>query len=308
MSVDRRLIVAAVLVTVVANLLVATREAEETDSEQHHVQAVGQALLDEMRTSMIGATVLAHGDGAWVGRLDLSAAPAIPSASLPRTTTARTFGRESVSGERTGNTLVFASPARRLVMRGADQRTLRIQLHRLVAYYLTVAGEGPRPDAPGGLNLARFVSVRVVDADQIDAIPDREERTRILRQIAGRKGDRSVAWAFRRRGASAGVYRIDPKTGALRSGGPLPADPAHSEVALLPGDQMSVASNYADPSVGVVSFARRSDDRGGFPHGFEVQLSSSSTRQVMVHLTLTTHRQNAPVTADLRGIALARQT
>jgi hypothetical protein len=305
--------VLGVLVATVCNLIGAARHGKAVDEGRLAVDTECQRILDEIRTSMIGAIPVARveADGAlrWLDHLAWQpTARPIEFTRLARASAGVAFGKESRTASRTGNAVLFARPSRHAWIRGSDRRAHRICTYRLVCYYLTDDGGGSR------LDLARFVSVRVADVAQLEAVTTASDRAEILRVLAADTDGSAVRWLWRPgETPAAGILRIDSATGAMRAGMRLPADAEHSVARVLSSDRFSVATNATDATDdtdGVGRLAFRSSAHGGFPHGFELQFGGpASARQMELHLTLIgggsiCRAGDVPVSADLRSIAV----
>jgi hypothetical protein len=298
--------VLGVLVATVCNLIGAARQGQAVDEGRLAVDTECQRVLDEIRTSMVGAIPVARVDAdgvsGWFERLAWQpVARPIEFTRLARASAGVAFGKESRTASRTGNAVLFARPSRHVWIRGSDQRAHRICTYRLVCYYLTDDVDGSR------LELASFVSVRVADAAQLEAVTTASDRAEISRVLASGTDGSAVRWLWRPGATPAeGILRIDSETGATRTGMRLPADAEHSVARVLSSDRFSVATNAANETVGVGRLALRSPEHGGFPHGFELQFAGpASARQMELHLTLIGgSSDDVPVSADLRSIAV----
>ena len=320
------------LVAVILTMVTSARRTEEYAERSLRVAARGQRVLDEIHAELTAAVaVFRERDGGRDLRRTLKLPETtrpIPFTRLPRNSSSRTFEKELKPAGRTGNALLLAVSAgtRKIPLESATQKgaICRIDVYRIVAYYLTREASGPDSETGAGLNLCRFESVPVADADQIAAIEDPLDRRDVLRALAaGAKGDgyadpvrhvwRQAAPAHDAKSSAAADAKsfatIDVESHELVPCEALPANPRRSRHRLFDYSHHSVATNLAHQSVGVSYYGCMTETDGGFPHGFEVQLAASPTgRKAMLHLNvITTATGVVPASADLRSIVLLRE-
>ncbi len=324
------LVLLVAIVGVVLNLTLTAKDAQTYGERLSRATEINQRVTDEMRAEMLSAVDLVQagtvGDG-YLAALQLDpTSPLLLGSKLPTVFLTGTFERETTPGERTGNVLLFARQAWTTELTCASTATYQIDVYRLVCYYLTPEEGGPVPGSPLGLNLSKFVSEPLVDADQIDRISDPDDQEEVLVHLAnGTPDDLGVVHpravlVWLRGGDLAvldNVREIDAATGALSSTPLAPRapgawtihrSPEHSNRGLLYYRHFSVASNYGHRRLGVARFGVKSSAGEGFPHGFEVQMGGlSSARQVLIHLSIvTTSSQGTRAHSDMRSVAFVQ--
>jgi hypothetical protein len=191
----------------------------------------------------------------------------------------------------------------------------------VVHYYLSPIGAGPSEQVPGGLDLVRFVSEPLVDADSIAAIADPADRAEVLMHLCNATPDAEgsvreavqVVWQRTNELGVPGTLRqIDPTTGLL-SDSIIPGTGRASTWRVHPGRETAagefslrraaVASNFDDCPQANGRFAVP-DLVQGFPHGFEVQVvGPTSSRKVLMRLVLVdTTQGKLPVWNEFQTI------
>jgi hypothetical protein len=215
--------------------------------------------------------------------------------------------KDLAGSEKTGNSLLFVRHAWADTFTCTSTETYRVDVYRMVRYFLRQDGGGPIPSTPWGLNLAKWVSEPLINGAQIDAIADPTDQIEVLQHLrtstADDEGDThaaaTVVWMVGEDPGVAGTFRQILTDGSLSLTPQLPRNspweieiaPSSSRADILAYRHFSVASNYAQANMGVSRFAIRNDTTAGvgFPHGFEVQVvGTSSARQVLLHLVLVT--------------------
>ncbi|MCA8958846.1 MAG: hypothetical protein KDC87_22400 [Planctomycetes bacterium] len=283
------------------------RTSDAFGERMERVTAAAARILDDVRSRMGETEEIFKQDlrgEAVLRMLELppSALP-IEYSRLPRLRSRDAFGREDIPAAATGNALAFAVSAGSRAVRGPSGKSYRLEAYRIDAFYLTTVGKGPQPGSSVGLDLCRFVSVPVVDRSQVEAITVPRDRQRVLRALQQGEGGPAVRHLWHRGGNVTGSLAVIDATGKkLIPVSTLPADPAESCWGLF-GSEFSVVTNYAHSSYGVGQLGRITHDRGGFPHGFEIQLGgSAASRLVRIHL--------CAITADRGGVpgSVAQQT
>jgi hypothetical protein len=314
--------------------MVATHHGSSAfDSQVAQAVGTGQRILDEIQADLTEAVKIYQGDAIGIDlidKLDLpDDAPPIPFTRLPQLMGGGDeFHREITAGARTGNALLFAARThtrrihcQRRVASASDsasasasasatgeavvERVYKLEIHRLLYYYLSACGDGPRPGSGAGLNLCRFVSEPLADVAQLEEIDHPDDLAVVLRELAVE----GVTGAWRRDlVGSRDCYRL--AGAALVSADRIRPDPRRSSAGMLDAALFSVATNHAPKSYGVGELGLETEVDGGFPHGFELQIvGSGSTRRMMVHLTIIASdpgSTSAPAGADLRSVIAVR--
>lgn len=306
-------VVLAVFFITVSSMVTGTNGTRDRGSRASRIVGLNQRILDQMQCEVSEAVEIFEQNDIGVELFENLQKPEgaqpIGFTSLPRVLGGNVFGRELRAGARTGNSLMFAKWERNMEIdcneegesdektEGADKkaeanaegneepgsRTYKIDVYRLVCYYLTPVNGGPSTGSSGGLNLFRFISEGLADATQIEAIEDEQDQQEVLRKLVGDK----VTGAWRRDVVGPPVwFVINPSRGTINHVEFVAQDPVLAELLLDPM-VYSVASNYTHDSLGVGEFGVKTNADGGFPHGFEVQMMGpASSRELMLHLTL----------------------
>jgi hypothetical protein len=226
---------------------------------------------------------------AYLDALDLSAAPRLASARLPRIDEARPLGPDEPGDPFVGNVLLFVreGDAVGAVADAAAQRVRRVDTYRFVCVYPSrtarrlVFGQGP------ALDLVLWRSVAFPNHAQILAIADPTERASVVRDLETRLGH-GFAWDPAA-GADDGFFALD-EAGTVEAvptpGLVLAEDAALSEGGLLVSRGAQLAPTRTDAVATRPVFA--ADDPSEWsPEGFEIKIAGASgSRKVWFHLVL----------------------
>ncbi len=304
------------LVLVVSSLAISGSDAQDLGRRIGRMTEVAQELTDDLRLELVSSVRLYGNDTEGNGTLALlslnSAPTPIPVRRLPTIDLDGPFRQDSAGDAITGNALLFAYLAWRDRCQCTSGNEYLVDVFRLVHYYMSPRDGGPRDGFRGGLDMIRFVSEPLADADAVDHILDPTDRAEVLMHLhdgtpdtAGNKHSAlQVVWLRTGVPGALGTLRqIEESDGSLSNaviagtGRPDPWAilPTNSGVeALLAYRRSSVASNYDLVAPGISRFAVR-DDTTGFPHGFEVQLiGPTASRQLLLHLVLVDSTLKGP--------------
>jgi hypothetical protein len=221
--------------------------------------------------------------------------------------------RDEEAVRSTGNCVLFLQAQRPFGYQaeGSTEDTCRIDLYRVVAFYLKrkEGVTGPLTEQTGGLDLVVYRSAPLIDAAQVQAV-DEFERDRVLKMA---RKLRQVRQVFDTRKPVAQALAAFDDTGAVDPNPPepcvIPADPARGHQQWFAPTALAVATNGAPPQYGVARFARRVEEGEGFPHGFETRIiGGASARQILLHLTLVLEQRPSrnQSYADLHTMAVSR--
>lgn len=305
--------VGAVLLGVLGNLFRTTRSAAEHTSLITAVHVTNQAVVEDVRNHLLAAVDVCEGDERGQRlfrrlRFPPAATPLVGT-RLPRRLVDDAFRPEYLPGEYTGNALLFAELVH--TCRFAPEHAsadrpppIVIDAYRLVAYYQYRA-------AGGSIQLARYVSLPVVDHEHLVAIADDATRERVLRDLlVGADGFRPIHIAWRR--GTAEFFRMDRRSVApVADDFGLVVDHAWCDFGLVADKGFRMVQNDERPRFCAVLLGRADETPGdgdGFPHGFEVQLAGrAGARQLMLHTTIVgTDPRGLPVSSDIRTVAIAQ--
>ncbi|MCA8951571.1 MAG: hypothetical protein KDE27_18840 [Planctomycetes bacterium] len=314
----------------VAALSLSGADASDLSRRLTRAAEVSQEIVNDTRLEIVSSVRLFGDDAegnANLARLDLSGAmPQLASSRLPTIDANGTIGADTVGNEITGNSLFFCKLAwsDRFVCLSGNEYL--VDVLRWVYIYLTPESGGAQVGSPVGLNLVRVVSEPLIDAGSVDRISDPVDQAEVLMHLLNATPDANgvthlpceIVWM---RGelpsATDAIRQIDPSDGSLSStpiGGrasPFEIVRRDDEVeGMLYYRHHSVATNYSPPSYGVATFGIPSATNGGFPHGFEVQITGpSSARQVLVHLVVaSTNNHGHKAYNDVQIVVDARDT
>lgn len=316
------------LVLIVSSLAISGSDAQDLGRRIARMTEVAQEVTDDLRLELVSSVRLygndAEGNGL-VSLLALTSAPTpISVRRLPTVDLDGPFRQDSSTDAITGNALLFAYLAWRDRFRCATGNEYLVDVFRIVHYYMAPRDGGPRPGFRGGLDLVRFTSEPLADADAIDHIADPADRAEVLLHLLAGTADSDgqthdpieVVWLRSGVPSAVGTLRqIDETDGSLSStvisatGRPDPwmILPSSKGVdALLAYRRSSVASNFDLVAPGISRFAVR-DDTAGFPHGLEVQLiGPTASRQLLLHLVLVDSTlKGAPAWSQMQTIITA---
>lgn len=305
------LAVVVFLLGTVITLAKSTADGQKYSERLGRAIEINQSLLNTMRYEL-GSTVMlfqgdTYGDGYW-SLLDF-ARPPMPTSSLPVADPNGIFEKETATATKSGNALMFARQAWTTEFTCLSGKTYRIDVYRVVSYYLTLEGVGPQPGSSIGLNLCQYVSEPLADGEEIDRIFDPADLQEVLEHLVTGSVDAlgntytpvDLVWRRDLDSATTGALRqIDASTKSLSATPLSPRPPTwilyrdteRSSDGLLYYRYFSVATNYSLPSWGVGRFSMIDNSSTGFPHGFEIQITGpSSARQILLHTTIVTTNQ-----------------
>lgn len=318
----------AILVSVILSItsLVQTgASAHEQGRRMRKLTELAQGVTDEVRTRMVASTRVYGNDAsgnAMLALLDLSHAPQrTGERRLPTIDIDGSFRADRVGDQITGNALLFSYLAWRDTYECLSGKQYLVEVYRVVHYYLSPVGAGPSEQAPGGLDLVRFVGEPLVDADSVVAIADPADRAEVLMHLCNATPDAQgsvrepvqVVWQRSSElGAPGALRQIDPTNGTL-SDTIIPGTGRASAWRIHPGRETAtgqfalrrtaVASNFDEFTDAGGRFAVPDLDQG-FPHGFEVQVvGPTSSRKVLLRLVLVdTTQGKLPVWNEFQTI------
>lgn len=297
------------LAWLVATLSIDGMRAQKYSERQARVTEITQDVTDEIRRAL-GSTMRVFGNDligtGYRSAMQLGTGMPVPLASsrLPTIVASGILELEDPLAPRTGNELLFARYSWTDEFTPSSGSTYRVDVYRIERWYLTAAGDGPRAGVPDGLNLARWVSEPLADADQVDRISDPADQAEVLLHLRqGTPDDTgvgrtpvSLVWLVGDPVGVVGTFRQIDGTGGLTDtpSSPRPSgawvllpDTSLSDPDILVYRHHSIATNFAPRVMGVGRFGQRSAASGGFPHGFEVQVvGPSAARQLLLHLTI----------------------
>ena len=319
------------LVVMISSLAVSGTDAQDLSRRIHKMTEAAQQIADDVRLELVSSARI-YGDDAdgqtLQDMLFLDGAPEpLGSARLPRLDIDGPFRRDAAGDEITGNSLLFSYLAWRDRYRCTSGNEHVVDVYRVIRYYLAERDGGPAVGARGGLDLVRFQSEPLADADAVDDIASASDRAEVLLHLLGGTADAEgrerdpvqVVWQRNVSPGAAGAFRqIDPDDGSLSASvlagtdrpdpwGILPAQDAGVR-SLLAYRRAAVASNFDLEAPGISRFGVRDDD-DGFPHGFELQLiGPTAARQLLLHLVLMDPtRRGAPAWSAVQTVINAHE-
>ena len=299
----------------ITSLIISGNDAHKYSDRLGRVTEISQEVVDEMRRELL-ATVRLFGDdtigNAYKSTLEpWSAATRIASSTLPTIKPLGTFDKDVLGKEKTGNEILFARHAWADTFTCTSGKSYRVDVYRLVAYFMRLESGGPNPSNPWGLDLCKWTSEPLVNGTQIDGIAVATDQAEMLIHLRDGTPDDTgeshapcqVVWMLGADPSTSGTFRQILATGAMTQTPQLPrADPwqiqradDYSNAGMLFYRHHSVASNYAQSNQGVARYGLADNAAGsgvGFPHGLEIQIiGSAAARQVLIHLTTVSLNQ-----------------
>lgn len=300
----------AILASLVTSFALSGSDAQKFAERLSRVTEVTQELSADIREELQSSVRLFSNDALGQSYRDVLKEDDMPtsiSAVLPSLDAAGIFDPETVAGEKTGNELLFARYAWTTEFETTAGNTHRIDIYRIVHYFLTEAGAGVQPNSAVGVNLSKFVSEPLVSGSQIDAINDPTDQGEVLLHLRDGSPDidgishpaAELVWDLGGDPTAVGTFRQIDASGAL-SDSPLAGrddpwtvepDARLSREGLLFYRRHSIASNNAPSLMQVARYSVLDEALGteGFPHGFECQIvGPASARKVLLRLVITT--------------------
>ncbi|MEY4672995.1 MAG: hypothetical protein RL148_779 [Planctomycetota bacterium] len=301
-------VILVVMVVVIGNLASTGTKAQEYAKRLNRVTEIGQDIADTMRLDLLSCVRLfgaSEASDAPLTYLDLEQCPLpLDGSRLPLVSSASELVPDTGVLRTVGNSLFFARLAWVDRFECPSGNSYLVDVHRWVYYYLTPEGVGPQPGCGHGLNLVRFQSEPMADAEQVAAIPDAADRVAVLAHLRTASPDATgmvrdpVRLAWNRNSGGGGL----PMFQEIQANGSLASSSTSGSWKLAPSDtpqrgilsyrHHSVATNFCRfdgeaSAVGVARWSQPSFDGAGFPHGFEVKVGGpSSGRKVAVNLCI----------------------
>lgn len=303
-------VILVVMVLVIGNLAATGTKAQEYAKRLNRVTEIGQDIADTLRLDLLSCVKLFGSSESAVPLLqylDLEGCPSpLDGTRLPLVSSTVELVPDTGVTQSVGNSLFFGRLAWVDRYQCASGNAYLVDVHRWVHYYLTPEGAGPRPGFAHGLNLVRFLSEPMADAEQVAAIPT-ADRAEVLQHLHAATPDAEGAvrdpvrlvWN-RTPVAGEGLFREIQGNGSLSTSPSTGTWKVRSAEGpprgILSYRHHSVATNFCrfdgeQSAAGVARWCQPSFDGMGFPHGFEVKVGGpSSGRKVAVNLVLvSTH-------------------
>lgn len=299
-------VILVVMVLVIGNLAATGTKAQEYAKRLNRVTEVGQDIADTLRLDLLSCVKLfgsAETATPMLPYLDLEGCPQpLDGTRLPLVSSTVDLVPDAGAATTVGNSLFFGRLAWVDRYQCTSGNAYLVDVHRWVHYYLTPEGAGPQPGCAHGLNLVRFLSEPMADAEQVAAIPvaDRAEVLQHLRTATPDAGGtvRDPVRLVWNRAPAAGESLFQE----ILSNGSLTSSPSTGtwkvrsaegpSRGILSYRHHSVATNFCrfdgeQSAAGVARWCMPSFVGMGFPHGFEVKVGGpSSGRKVAVNLVL----------------------
>lgn len=314
-----------ILAAAIVGMAIRGQDAQNYVENQTLVTSTTQDVVRRIRGD-VGSSMRLFVDTAegrsYLARLDRSEWPPLAGSRLPVLDSEGIFDKEEPGSRKTGNTIFFAMHDRTdsfdLNEGMGSPAVVRIDVYRLISYYLHKRpGKDPHRDFDG-LDLVRWVSEPLIDRNQVEVIQDPGKRTALLAHLyRGSNPDNPLfpyppARLLWRPGADFGVafekIQADGTTTPAPRDFRVPPDRRITRPGLLQHLRLSVAPNIGGAPRGLGKFGIVDNTGDGFPHGFETQtVGPASARQVLVHLTVVSNQQGRRrAWLDLQGVSSAR--
>ena len=300
-------VILVVMVLVIGNLAATGTKAQEYAKRLNRVTEIGQDIADVMRLDLLSCVKLfgaTETTSPMLAYLDLEGCPVpLEGTRLPVVSSTVELVPDTGVAATVGNSLFFGRLAWVARLSCASGNAYLVDVHRWVHYYLTPEGAGPQPGSAHGLNLVRFQSEPLADAEQVAAIPV-ADRAEVLQQLRDGTPDATgiardpvrLVWSRNVGSASIPLFQEILSNGSLSnapSTGTWKVRSADGPTrGLLSYRHHSVATNFCrfdgeESTAGVARWCRPNFTGMGFPHGFEVKVGGpSSGRKVAVNLVL----------------------
>lgn len=321
------IIVAALVVIMagaVGSMVLSARRAQRYVDLNSAVTTQTQDVMEVMRGEIGSATHLFEWN-IWgfnyLINLDLGSKPLLTTRRLPWIHVDGVFNNDAVLGVwKTGNTLLYSIHDRTDSFEVAPGETVRTNIYRIVAWYLTkIPGKNHMVDNDA-FDLIHWVSEPLVDWDSVDKVTDPAKKLVLLdhlyngtnvgeptfpyptARLLWRHGQDDWTTAFN-------VILADYSTAPPPGGWKIPVNQDSSQMdGLLSYKRMAIASNVAGGARGVHRYGSWFDAGDGYPHGLEVQIiGPASARQVLLHLTICSQTDGSDQAyMDLQGIVDTR--
>ncbi|MEY4673557.1 MAG: hypothetical protein RL148_1341 [Planctomycetota bacterium] len=319
------LAILASVVLSISSLMQTGASAQDQGKRMRRLTELSQEVTDEVRSRMLASTRVYgndEGGNAMMMMLDLSHSPQRTGVRrLPTIDFEGSFREDRPGDLLTGNTLLFSYLAWRDEFQCTSGKQYLVDVFRVVHLYLSPVGTGPSEQEPGGLDLVRFVSEPLIDADSVYAITDPVDRAEVLVHLCNATPDVNddtkdpahVVWHRNVEVNTPGALKQIDRTSGVLSESVIPGTGRPSVWRILTGREgavcllalrrASVASNF-DSFAGSEGRLGLLDLQQGFPHGFEVQVvGPTSARKVLVRLVLVeTSRGGLPVWNEFQTI------
>jgi hypothetical protein len=311
---------------VVTTLTISGSAAQKYAERVNRITEIAQDISDEIRADMTSSVRVFHNDtigNAYLAKLDLTGGMPGIAYRLPTLDSTGIFQKESGT-PRSGNAILFARQAWTATYTLTSGAVHQVDVYRIEHFYPAVAGTGPQPGSPTGLNLVKWVSEPLIDGDEIDGIPVAADRAELLQKMLNGDPDddgvahplAEVVWLRGENPTVAGTLRHVQPNGTMTNNPTAPRsspwmlqrDPTWSANDILDFRHHSLATNFAPATYRVGTFSIMTSAGSGFPHGFEVQLiGPSAARQLLLRLVLvSTNRNGHPAHTSIQSILDAR--
>ncbi|MAE77904.1 MAG: hypothetical protein CMJ85_13665 [Planctomycetes bacterium] len=315
-----------ILVGAIGGMAVSSRSAQDFVERQTLLTGATQDLMSRIRSDVASSVRLFGDDSEGAGYLlglDRGPWSGLTGERLPKIESAGAFSKDDEpASAKTGNVLLFAMHDRTdtwdLAQDPETPKYIRIDLYRIVAYYLRKTPLAKLGQEVDGLDLVRWVSQPLIDGHQIEAVTDPAERAPLLAHLyIGSNPQNSTLpyppanLTWKPGAVFSGAFQDVLPAGDMQPVDPtfkLPVDRRLARADHLEYRRLSIATNVAGPNRGLGRFGLVDNALDGFPHGFEVQVvGPAAARQVLAHLSVVSvgHGSNR-AWLDLAGVVETR--
>ncbi|MCA8943902.1 MAG: type II secretion system protein [Planctomycetes bacterium] len=324
--------IAAVLVSVLAYLVMTMSktgfDAQNYSQRMSRVTEIAQEMIEEIRDDAQSSVHLFGADAtgqAYVTILDTTGLPSVIAGSrLPQIVDGGVFEVDGAADVRTGNSLALARHAWADEFQATSGDDYRIDVYRIVYYYMTEVDGGPQDGQAYGLNVVQWISEPVANGNQIDNIDDPTDRAEVCEHLRVASADAfgnthtpvQAIWKIGDDPAATGTFRQIISGGSLVDAPQSPRatgswkvypDLTRSRVGMLHYRFHSLATNFAPPICGVAKYGYQTTTGSGFPHGFETQIvGPSSARKILLHVSVVSTHTGRLAWHDSQTITDAR--
>lgn len=317
--------VLALMISIVMRVILSGSDAQHYADRTNRVTEITQDVIDDLRRELGSSIRLFESDATgavYLSMLDLTGVKAALGRRLPAIDATGIFERDVVGAEKTGNSMLFARHAWSTTKTATSTNLYRVDVYRLVHFYLAAEDGGPQAGSATGVNLCKWVSEPLIDGNQIDNIVDPTDQAEVLMHLVNQTADddgqthprAEVVWLKGDDPSVSGSLRhIDDADGSLSN---VPLAPRTAPWRFLRAPELSVdgllhyrhhsiASNFGRASLGVAKFGI-TDNGAQFPHGAEFQIvGPASARQVLLHLVLVSTNNRGQMAGSAMQVIVA---
>jgi len=323
----------SVLFVLFYQLVLRITQANEYAMAFSELSTYSQQACNDMKEDLTASRFLfqndSFGNAYWDAIMFPTDAQPLNSCRLPTAEELGNFEPDTATHQKTGNCILFIkneTPFTTVCKYGPDDtdyKTVRIDVYRIVAYYLTKITGSDIGNKPDSLNLIRAETELYADYSQLIYIgendPDDDHPDLQEELLAKLVEDADVNYAWKTSEEPDEAFFPIELTGSTYTLATSPQSPMviqfdswEEVVPNMKYKHMSVCWNIDDTfrlPIKVPTFGVASAAGDGFPHGFEVQIiGPSGARQIMTRIALvkeTSSRRVAGIAAHVNTTVIS---